>query len=379
MPPTSLRTSLDDLLTITARASNTAQAEDLSPEASNKPLPPDGPDRSYFNRIFTYAQRLSHLNSLILPYSHAYAGRICVVDIQPAAVHVFLPIEPAYGDQGVLLTESKALRARSGQGDHTTKLFIVEDLSFQLLEITGQAFQFTHPELFAEHGYGSRHFHHHAPPSEWITSSLQKPFTSIKWYRPVYRRAGEYGIDLSTDIRGLISFRFPYTESRTWTTTNILRGNVSMSVTQTFRDEIDTPFLWEEKATVRLFKTNQNTEVLMLLDPLPELSHMPEEATIESGERKILPYKAFRKQRHLPFALPSTVSENFYRGLTETNSTQSDLCSSFQAGISKYRDPVFALLEIIHQDIIDSFTLMGTTLEDIASLLLWTISSCKKI
>lgn len=83
-----------------------------------------------------------------------------------------------------------------------------------------------------------------------------------------------------------------------------------------------------------------------------------------------MPYRAFRKQRHPPFALPNRVDMGFYDNLWKTKDTSQDLRYSLEANfynsaIPNRTDPLFALLEIIRQDIIDSFALMGTTLEGI--------------
>src|SRR4051812_12098190 len=87
--------------------------------------------------------------------------------------------------------------------------------------------------------------------------------------------------------------------------------------------------------------------------------------------RTILPYRAFRKQRHLPWALPNSLMDpTFFDRIDKTMATGEDLYNSVYADkdtkcIEPHTDPILALLEIVGQDIQDTFKLIGITLEGI--------------
>ena len=107
----------------------------------------------------------------------------------------------------------------------------------------------------------------------------------------------------------------------------------------------------------------------MLLDPLPKLSYTPKGGAAQT----VLPYKAVRKQRHPPWPLPRIFYPGFLASLNRTNSTLKDLSDTLHADHHEPHtqvstDPISALLNIIRQDIRDSFHLMATTLEEITLL-----------
>jgi hypothetical protein len=168
---------------------------------------------------------------------------------------------------------------------------MVEDLSPELLEIVGQAFDYPHLEVFAEHILGSRYKKDSSPAvksSDWNTCNLKKPFTSITWYRPVYIQAGEYGIDVSKDLREIISTgsRAPLSEveddpigddavrflprsiygpvpqrirHRPRSVTNIFRRSIQLSVVPDPPTKSEVPYIWEEKATLFVSKRGKHT------------------------------------------------------------------------------------------------------------------------
>lgn len=71
----------------------------------------------------------------------------------------------------------------------THRLFIVEDLSFRAIAHLGSCLNIT-PEFFEEHlvnsGYAGAEYHD-PPARSWMTSDMQKSYTSMKWFRPVWR------------------------------------------------------------------------------------------------------------------------------------------------------------------------------------------------
>ena len=71
-----------------------------------------------------------------------------------------------------------------------TRVILVEDLSPRLIEALGSTFDID-PEFFAEHlnrsGYHWDSYIHELP-ARWNTASLQKPYASLKWFKPVRQR-----------------------------------------------------------------------------------------------------------------------------------------------------------------------------------------------
>lgn len=70
------------------------------------------------------------------------------------------------------------------------RVFLVEDLSTKTINTLGETFGIT-PEFFEEHllnsGYGGAKYDD-PPARSWKTARLNKPYVSLQWFRPVYRR-----------------------------------------------------------------------------------------------------------------------------------------------------------------------------------------------
>jgi hypothetical protein len=394
-------------------------------EAMDIPLPPKVLYSSYVSLLSRY---MNHLGRLLGQYKHQEVGKIFLrtgstsisffdknaqrgsstpIDQQTSVT----PISEANLDAS-LVCHDKILQKleqhfspRTVDGISEVKVFIVEDLCPQFLEILGQTFQFPHPVLFAEHLNGSRHKGlDESPSSDWNTAGFRKPFSSIKWYRPVYRRDTEHGLDITKDIRDITIAevgdddesdddsssvdegarrdadiegflpRWVTVKSRKQrvlrpiSTTNILRASLSLSVNSS--DEHDVPFLWEEKATIYRHHDDENTNLLMLLDPIPTLLVRRSDNDTEI----VIPYRPVRARRHPAQVLPTLINAKAaLKDLGKTNSTADDMCESLQMrvlqdGRERSTDPIEALLRIIGKDIKDSFDLMGTALEKISTL-----------
>jgi hypothetical protein len=254
---------------------------------------------SYNNYILTLSTSASHLDTLLDVYSHREAGILYVIDV-PILDFNIPPLMREYSDATLIeqnLSELRDLYTGNQISHPKTRLFVVEDLSLGLLDAVGDIFDYPHPELFAEHLLGSRHKYFttsgvaEKPFNTWVTRHLKRPFSSIKWVRPVHREVGLYGLDVSKDI--LEAVGIDTTEEndsdlegedeteqenlddtsftlialfnnggkrklkRAKTTTNIMRGGILLStrLDPSFGSEV--PFLWEEKATILVSKRDQ--------------------------------------------------------------------------------------------------------------------------
>ena len=242
----------------------------------------------YHHHIRSLSLRMSHLHNLVEDYNHQQAGRIWATQVTSSGVQAELLPNIQQLDMLQRLVEKYK---RLSHKDVTRVLFIVEDLYPGLLELVGQVFNFPHPEIFATHMLGARHQGIGTPAGEvsakdWVTHGLEKPFFSIKWYRPVYRQAGKYGLDITKDILEVVatSAALPGEDTaavdeededeeeepgniefipisrfrgggqkkrmRARTTTNIVRSNVMISSDPNTEQASTKAFLWEEKATV---------------------------------------------------------------------------------------------------------------------------------
>ncbi|PKY02726.1 hypothetical protein P168DRAFT_305978 [Aspergillus campestris IBT 28561] len=70
------------------------------------------------------------------------------------------------------------------------RVFLIEDLSVRAIHCFGETFGIT-PEFFEEHllNSGWSGAKYNDPPAQsWTTARLPKSYTSIQWFRPVYRR-----------------------------------------------------------------------------------------------------------------------------------------------------------------------------------------------
>jgi hypothetical protein len=410
-------------------------------EAMDIPLPPNIP---YSDHVSLLSRYMNHLGRLLGQYKHQEVGKIFLRTgstptsffdknaqrgpSTPIDQHTSATPMPEVNLDASLVCHDENLQKlkqhfspRTVNGIPEVKVFIVEDLCPQFLEILGQTFQFPHPELFAEHLSGSRHKGlDESPSSDWNTAGFRKPFSSIKWYRPVYRRDTKQGLDITKDIRDITIAEVGDDESdddssivdegvrrdadieflprwvtvksrkqrvlRPISTTNILRASLSLSVNSSDEhdvpflpsslyssdssDEHDVPFLWEEKATIYRHHDDENTNLLMLLDPIPTLLVRRSDNDTEI----VIPYRPVRARRHPAQVLPTLINAKAaLKDLGKPNSTADDMCESLQmmvlqGGRERSTDPIEALLRIIGKDIKDSFDLMGTALEKISTL-----------
>ena len=254
---------------------------------------------SYNDYISALTTSASHLDTLLGVYSHRDAGMLCVIDV-PILDFNIPPLMREYSN--ATLTEQKLselidLYTGNQISRPKTRLFVVEDLSPSLIEAVGDIFDYPHPEFFAEHLLSSRHKYFTAsgvaeePSSTWVTRRLRRPFSSIKWFRPVHREVGLYGLDVSKDILKVVGidtaegngsdlegedeaeeenpdntsfilmsqFRNSSKRKRKRgkTTTNIMRGGVLLSTQLAPSKGSEVPFLWEEKATILVSKYDQ--------------------------------------------------------------------------------------------------------------------------
>ncbi|KAF2728885.1 hypothetical protein EJ04DRAFT_556461 [Polyplosphaeria fusca] len=295
----------------------------------------------------------------------------------PYSYHQYVPEQ-----HDSLVDEMKSFAFESPQfGPELVRVFIVEDLCPGILEAVGQAFAFPHPEIFARHMVEAGHKDDDPePPRNWNTADLKRPYATIKWYRPVYRRAGEYGIDVSKDILDAVNlnnapedivvedeFRLPlmmFGEPRVKekhkkprTRTNILRNSISLSVEKTPAESSKVPFLWEERATVYLQSRKRQINVF-------------DEVTDD-----VIPYIAVRRQRHAPWELPGFKdAASVMQDLSYTHSTGHDIRDAFNLNSTRAQndassnDVFMALFTVILQDTRDAFDLMSKTLEEITRL-----------
>ncbi|KAF2119527.1 hypothetical protein BDV96DRAFT_642547 [Lophiotrema nucula] len=283
---------------------------------------------------------------------------------------------------------------------------LVEDLCPQLVDMVGEVFRKPHPEIFAEHLHRSGHkadYAWEASSDQWVTAGFRKPFCSIRWYRPVFRHDKSYGVDTSRNIQDILIAEKQESEDRIlagnaeesasdtsrhqapWmtvrtrkkkrqadpvqitSTTNILRNGISLVVDTAAEAGVQTPFLWEEKATVLVPDHTHNETVLILLDPLPVVQN-------QTGSVE-LPYTAHRPHRHPPPLLPELDSPKI-RALSNQagpTSTAYDLEASLRlssnvTGNLQIADPVESLLRIVCQDVASSFELIDASLERIGAL-----------
>jgi hypothetical protein len=110
------------------------------------------------------------------------------------------------------------------------RVFLVEDLSRETIHALGETFGIT-PEFFEEHllnsGYSGARYDD-PPARSWKTARLNKPYVSIQWFRPVYRRPPLFS---NRDREELLDFELEY-----------ISGNSRISLkaeTNIFRPEWD--------------------------------------------------------------------------------------------------------------------------------------------
>ncbi|OCL04462.1 hypothetical protein AOQ84DRAFT_117046 [Glonium stellatum] len=298
--------------------------------------------------------------------------------------------------------------------DLERRIVIVEDLSPTLIDVLGSIFQIT-PEFFEEHlnrsGYG-RNSYNDGDTRAWNSGLLKKNYFSFKWQRPIYREACEP--TSSNSRERLLGSHEPKMPPVEWLSEELipnppekeprfvthrhrllLNGNI-------FRQEwvlsIDPDVLvpptgqnargaWEERAT--LFRSNINgcDVVLLLLDPLPTISHSTHgewpistteaEKSHQQASSAVQPLVETRTETLLPFTpVAPRGPERHHASPYQILKLRAELnvAKSTQEGLSKwifqnrsgtFLDPMTSLLQLVHDDTLDLLHIMALVLEKI--------------
>ncbi|KAJ5504912.1 Mg2+ transporter protein CorA-like/Zinc transport protein ZntB [Penicillium fimorum] len=157
--------------------------------------------------------------------------------------------------------------------DVQQRLILVEDLSKPMIDILGENFSIN-PEFFEEHllnsGYAGGKYD--SPPARnWSTASFEKSYISFRWIRPVYRLPTYFS---SPDLEDLLEDSVTHFTRRKSVTTGIL--------TNIFRLEWG---LWTDPTTTSMMKRACHV-VIILLDPLPEISEIHHYWTSTGSQRE---------------------------------------------------------------------------------------------
>ncbi|KAF4230464.1 hypothetical protein CNMCM8980_002687 [Aspergillus fumigatiaffinis] len=157
------------------------------------------------------------------------------------------------------------------------RVFLVEDLSRETIHALGETFGIT-PEFFEEHllnsGYSGARYDD-PPARSWKTARLNKPYVSIQWFRPVYRRPPLFS---NRDREELLDFELEYISGNSRISlkaeTNIFRPEWDLRVdprgTAKEMSEfglVERTSIWRKQAENMEYET-----VVVLLDPLPTIS-----------------------------------------------------------------------------------------------------------
>ena len=146
------------------------------------------------------------------------------------------------------------------------RLIIAEDLSTELISCLGSSLNIS-PEVFEEHllNSGWRNGQYDDEESStWITRDMAKPYTSLRWFRPVKRKLQRPYFD--TDWQRLLT---PSEEAFSWTESvhdrgrqdlgvqhkstvakNIVRAELDLKTDSEASAEVGDLTAWEERATV---------------------------------------------------------------------------------------------------------------------------------
>ncbi|PLN81104.1 hypothetical protein BDW42DRAFT_185628 [Aspergillus taichungensis] len=124
-------------------------------------------------------------------FDHIKNGNICT---QPRLRNTTITLYEYRGDGSVIrvaLEHPDSVSDFRGVSDGLKRrIFLVEDLSVRAIHCFGETFGIT-PEFFEEHllNSGWRGAKYDDPPAQsWTTAKMPKSYTSIQWFRPVYRR-----------------------------------------------------------------------------------------------------------------------------------------------------------------------------------------------
>ena len=160
-----------------SRRANSAEAQSTSHDQP-----------TYWDRVAPLAEYLSHLKTLNDDAGrYKDRGEITCIDYlegyeDPTIRRRFSPEDPGFRDR-----LHRLATLSNDDNDVVTRFILVEDLSASVIEVLGSAFEID-PEFFAEHlnraGFGDMDYDYPLP-ERWETRGLVKPYTSLKWYRPV--------------------------------------------------------------------------------------------------------------------------------------------------------------------------------------------------
>ncbi|KAI4221053.1 MAG: hypothetical protein L6R36_007165 [Xanthoria steineri] len=170
-----------------------------------------------------------------------------------------------------------------------TRLLVVDDLSSNLIHVLhtclGVSLEFFE-EYLLNAGWHSNEYHDIAPQMWNIKSDFVKDYVTVKWFRPL--RAGKYQSSGERDLRvELDPSRIP----EKWEEKTSDRSRISHS-TQPLVNILRRPWeaklrpraaysAWEERASVWSSQLGKCRIVVLLLDPMPAISHTIANAEVE--------------------------------------------------------------------------------------------------
>lgn len=136
------------------------------------------------------------------------------------------------------------------------RVFLIEDLSMRAIHCFGEAFGIT-PEFFEEHllNSGWRGAKYDDPPAQtWTTAKMPKSYTSIQWFRPVYRRLPIFSRRDREDLLDVDKDGLEYTSGGSPVSiraeTNIFRSEWDLRINPRGTMDDMGEFGWVERASI---------------------------------------------------------------------------------------------------------------------------------
>ncbi|KAJ5663110.1 Mg2+ transporter protein CorA-like/Zinc transport protein ZntB [Penicillium longicatenatum] len=172
------------------------------------------------------------------------------------------------------------------------RLILVEDLSKPTIDALGITFSIN-PEFFEEHLLDSNYAgsRHNEPPARtWKTATFPKSHISFKWIRPVYRQPTYFSHrDLSDLLEKWTEHFTRHGNVITKVTTNIFRMEWGLWTDPTKTVRMERECGLEEKVSIWKGQLRgRDTEiVIVLLDPLPEISEYHRDWSMNKKEDSI--------------------------------------------------------------------------------------------
>lgn len=189
------------------------------------------------------------------------------------------------------------------------RVIMVEDLSSRTIDTLGRYFGMT-PEFFEEHliNSGYKNGEYNDPSSHtWATSGMKKPYTAMKWHRPVNRLptvpfSKQDLKDLLDPALGRVEYTSEHSNDLSifQTETNIFRSEWDLWTNPKTSTRMKRACGWEEKASIWtqrlpdrdcqigmhekyvLFGTALTIIVIIVLDPLPSIGQGIERDVFEA-------------------------------------------------------------------------------------------------